>query len=660
MKRKHSSRRKTERGAALLLVMFAIMLVSGLGVLMYFSSGTESRIDANYGGGLNAYYAARFGLEEVRDRARYSAFGDVSAGGIAELLPTDIAGNPNGVLYILNPANGENVDPTDINNRYFDNQLCHDFNSGVPHGTNCTVTPAVGGWNLPPVTSVAVAGTALPYKWVRVNIKTNRISDPYFVDGVGSSSTLDTPICWDGFNEQLSPGGTNPACDANGMRTVFMLTSLAVTPGVAQNASRKLLRSELVAPSIRPPGAITIDAASASILLSGGATPTIPTTAIDGRVHKIDGTLAPTNVKLTDIYQLPAVPTRCSAVAAVATDSTQTSAQLAQDLYDLRKGIVLTANANCNADGTSTSSGACTPGLWWVRGTDPSPFRFTTSPTSGTSGSTGTSGSGDNGEHHGGSSGGSGSTTPTTTTTTLAGGITASCDPSVASCYANLDLTAPELLAVSATLGSTPHVPTVVLPDNPSSPFVGGAGNSLDTAIYQTQTSLPNTLPNEVRTLSALVDMNNGQANHFTPTPANLSPTYGSQSNPAIVVITDQSNPSPSLVLQQSLTGYGILVVPNDFEIGAGVAFNWTGVVLVRGGAAKFVVGAGATGFINGSLMLQPTSGTAGIVQTSTGTGSGTSPYQSTGFRISYSCDAIDMAFNALPFKVISSSESSF
>ena len=176
-----------------------------------------------------------------------------------------------------------------------------------------------------------------------------------------------------------------------------MLTSLAVTPGVAQNASRKLLRSELVAPSIRPPGAITIDAASASILFSVGATPAIPTTAIDGRVHKIDGTLAPTNVKLTDIYQLPAVPTRCSAVAAVATDSTQTSAQLAQRSHDLRKGIVLTANANCNADGTSTSSGACTPGLWWVRGTDPSPFRFTTSPTSGTSGSTGTSGSrGDN------------------------------------------------------------------------------------------------------------------------------------------------------------------------------------------------------------------------------------------------------------------------
>jgi len=342
----------------------------------------------------------------------------------------------------------------------------------------------------------------------------------------------------------------------------------------------------------------------------------------------------------------------------VATDSTQTSTQLAQGLYDLRKSIVLTANANCNADGTSTTSGASTPGLWSVCCTDPSPSRFiATTTTSGTTGGTGTSSGGDGGDHHGGTSGGSGSTTTTTTTTTLPGGLTATCDPSNASCYVNLDLTAPELLGMSATLGSIPHLPTVVLPANPSAPFVGGAGNSLDPAIYQTQTSLPNTLPNEVKTLSALVDMNKGQANYFAPTPANLSPTYGSQSNPAVVVITDPTTLNPSLVLQQPLTGFGILVVPNDFEIAAGVAFNWTGVVLVRGGAAKFVVGAGATGFINGSLMLQPTSGTAGTVQTSTGTNSGTSPI---GFRISYSCDAIDLAFNALPFKVISSSESSF
>ncbi len=318
-----STRRKTERGAALLLVMFAIILVSGFGILMYFSSGTESRIDANYGSSLNAYYAARFGLEEVRARVKYSTLVNPPQPGIT--LPLDIAGNANGVLYVLNPANGENVDPTDINNRYFDDQLCHDFNSGVPRGAKCAVTPTVGNWNMQPLTSVADAGIATPFKWARVNMKTNRISDPYFVDATNLPGTLDTRVCWDGTNEQLSPGGANPACDANGMQTVYMLTSLAVTPGVAQTAGRKLLRSELVAPSIRPPGAVTMDAASATPVLSDGG---IPSTAIDGRVHTMFGVLGDPNTN------------RCSSVAAVATDNPQTSTQIAQQLDGLRQSIV--------------------------------------------------------------------------------------------------------------------------------------------------------------------------------------------------------------------------------------------------------------------------------------------------------------------------------
>lgn len=649
------TKRKTERGTALLLVMFAVVLVSGLGVLMYFSSGTESRIDANYGGNLHAYYAARFGVEEVRDRVKYSAFAaspfanpapNLGNLGIAELLPSDIAGNTGGVLYIVNPANGETVDPTNINNRYFDNQLCHDFNSGVAPGANCTVTPNAANWNLTTLNSVAAPGTALPYKWARVNMKTNRISYPYYVDGVGAPATLDTRICWDGFNEQLSPGGANPACDANGMRTVFMITSLAVTPGVPLNSARKLLRSEMVAPSIRPPGAITMDTTSASIGVSGAA---IPTTAIDGRVHNIDGTLALTGVKLTDIYNTQASPNRCSPVAAVATDSSQASTQIAQGLSNLRSSIVTAANAACNANGSSISPNNCTPALWWVRGTDLSP-RFTTTTTSGTSG-TGTSG-----EHHdgsnGGSSGGSGSTTSTTgSVTSSLTGVTTTCDPASASCYANLDLTAPELLAVSATQGSLPHVPTVVLPPNPSSLFIGGSGNSVDPAIYQS--NLPNTLPNEVKTLSALVALSAGQLNYTQTSVANLAANYGGAGNPAVVVITD-----PGLRLTQALTGFGILVVPNSFEI-ATSGFQWTGVVLVQGGAAQFVVDAGVTGSITGSVMLQPTQGTATAVQINSALPVAANP-NSIQFRIAYSCDAIDMAFSSLPFKVISSSEFSF
>src|SRR4029077_16113385 len=107
-----------------------------------------------------------------------------------------------------------------------------------------------------------------------------------------TSAPLDTVVCWDGQTEQLSPGGTNPSCDANGMQSVYMLTSLAVTSRAGSpSGSRKLLRFEVVSRSIPPPGAVTMGATSTPpVLGTGGAG--IPSVAIDGRPHKLDGTLA--------------------------------------------------------------------------------------------------------------------------------------------------------------------------------------------------------------------------------------------------------------------------------------------------------------------------------------------------------------------------------
>jgi len=300
------TKRVSQSGAALLLCLFALLLLSSIGIFLYVSTGTNARIAANYGNNLDAYYAAKSGLAEVRDRVSYSSKQNPSAPGLADLLPTDIAGNPQGVLYVVNSAPGETVDPTDTRNKYFDDQLCHDYNSGIAPGARCTNPPASSNWALPFQASLAPAGTEPALKWVRINMKTNRVVLPnYCVNQACDSAPLDTPVCWDGKTEQVSPGGTVPACDANGMQNVYMLTSLAVTPGLRDNSARRLLRSEVVAPSIRPPGVITMDAAGISPTLSDGSS--IPGTAVDGRPHKLDGTLAGNNA--------------CSAVAALATDS---------------------------------------------------------------------------------------------------------------------------------------------------------------------------------------------------------------------------------------------------------------------------------------------------------------------------------------------------
>src|SRR5262249_21291940 len=151
------------------------LLLSGIGLFMVLSSNTETRIDANYGSSMRAYYSARSGLEEVRDRIRSASTATPGGipGGLADLLPQDIVGNTNGnvaVLYVLNPGNGEIVDPTDITSPFFDDDLCHSYNSGTPKGIKCTSLPTTANWMATQPSQVPATGP-LGYKWIRINIK---------------------------------------------------------------------------------------------------------------------------------------------------------------------------------------------------------------------------------------------------------------------------------------------------------------------------------------------------------------------------------------------------------------------------------------------------------------------------------------------------------
>ena len=143
-------------------------------------------------------------------------------------------------------------------------------------------------------------------------MKTNRVVLPnYCVNQACNSAPLDTPVCWDGLTEQVLPGGTLSACDANGMQNVYMLTSLAVTPGLRDNSARRLLRSEVAAPSIRPPGAITMDAAgiSASLSDSSNSFPVFPERLwMGGRINSMAPSPAAMPARRWLLWQLTALP----------------------------------------------------------------------------------------------------------------------------------------------------------------------------------------------------------------------------------------------------------------------------------------------------------------------------------------------------------------
>src|SRR5579862_6247884 len=57
-----------ERGVALFFAIFALLLLSAIAAALILSSSTDTAINGNYRSEEVAYYGAKSGIEEVRDR----------------------------------------------------------------------------------------------------------------------------------------------------------------------------------------------------------------------------------------------------------------------------------------------------------------------------------------------------------------------------------------------------------------------------------------------------------------------------------------------------------------------------------------------------------------------------------------------------------------
>jgi hypothetical protein len=66
--------------------------------------------------------------------------------------------------------------------------------------------------------------------------------------------------------------------------------------------------------------------------------------------------------------------------------------------------------------------------------------------------------------------------------------------------------------------------------------------------------------------------------------------------------------------------------------------------------SGTFLINTGATGSINGAVMLQAGSQFAVLTTTSAGAT----------FKVTYSCDAIDLAMGSRPMRVVSQTETSY
>jgi Tfp pilus assembly protein PilX len=230
---------KAQRGVALLIAIFALLLIGGVATSMIVMSRTESAVTGNYRSSTQAFYAAYAGLEEGRGRMRPGHAQTLDAvTGINKGAGVMAA---NRVVYITNLAAGE-LPPTNqaANNPYADKQYAKEFPGVAPVVTTVNSSSAVFG---------GVPG--MMFKWVRITPKTEGSAN-MDVDGNGAINPA-AVVFYDGKNQNTTGAG----------RQVLRATVLAVTP----DGSRRMAQYDIspVTLNLQLPAALTFDGKGAAL-----------------------------------------------------------------------------------------------------------------------------------------------------------------------------------------------------------------------------------------------------------------------------------------------------------------------------------------------------------------------------------------------------------
>ncbi len=218
------SNRRRERGIAMFAVLFALLLLSVIGLGMMYSTNTETSINSNYRDAQLALYSAMAALQEARDRIIPATPTIVPPADLPSLTDQN-------VVYIINPRNGETIQPWDISSasKYPDTELCWERVMSLTGtiGTPCTTIASGTLWYRSYDDSDAsTAGVwnitnPLDWKWVRLALKTNNMTA---VAANGSTSTSNQ-VCWDGDNQILLPNGYGPECNRIGSVLAINVTN---------------------------------------------------------------------------------------------------------------------------------------------------------------------------------------------------------------------------------------------------------------------------------------------------------------------------------------------------------------------------------------------------------------------------------------------------
>jgi hypothetical protein len=248
--------RDHQRGVALLMALIALLIIGAITAGAILLSNTETSVSSNFRDEQLAFFSAKAGVEEARDRMQKGVTDTLRTAS----LPTTLPGTAGSVLYILNPANGETVAPWNgsSSTTYPDDEICKET-STIACSSNLPSLSSCSSWCVSTTaSSVYAASPVLPWKWVRVMLKQNNALTSYSTNGV---STSGAQTCWNGTNEETT------SCAPPDFLPVYTMTALAVTP----TGSRRMVQAEIAEDRLN-------FNASAALTLDGtGDTASMPT-----------------------------------------------------------------------------------------------------------------------------------------------------------------------------------------------------------------------------------------------------------------------------------------------------------------------------------------------------------------------------------------------
>jgi len=224
------SSRDRQRGIALLMALIALLIIGAITAGAILLSNTETSVSSNFRDEQLAFFSAKAGVEEARDRMQKGVTDTLRTAS----LPTTLPGTTSSVLYILNPANGETVAPWNgsSSTTYPDDEICKET-STISCSSNLPSLSSCSSWCVSTTaSSVYAASPVLPWKWVRVMLKQNNALTSYSTNG---TSTSGAQTCWNGTNEETT------SCAPPDFLPVYTMTALAVTP----SGSRRMVQAEI-------------------------------------------------------------------------------------------------------------------------------------------------------------------------------------------------------------------------------------------------------------------------------------------------------------------------------------------------------------------------------------------------------------------------------